>query len=100
MRNISFMLTTQQVRDRQKTVTRRLGWRNLKAGELLCGVEKGMGLKAGEKIIRLAVIRVVGVRFEPLRRMTDRREIRISGFPVLRACVGVAASVCQSYIPG
>lgn len=81
------MLTTQQVRDRQKTVTRRLGWRNLKAGELLCGVEKGMGLKAGEKIVRLAVIRVVSVRFEPLRRMTDDgdyglRECECEGFSV------------------
>lgn len=71
MRNISFMLTTQQIRDRQKTVTRRLGWRKLKAGDLLCGVEKGMGLKAGEKIVRLAVVRVVSVRVEPLRRITD-----------------------------
>lgn len=51
MKNISFMLTTEQVRTRIKTVTRRMGWRNSKPGDVLCGVEKGMGLKAGEKIV-------------------------------------------------
>lgn len=30
-----------------------------------------MGLKAGEKVVRLAMIRVVDVRVEPLRRMLD-----------------------------
>ena len=44
------MLTQDQVRRRFKRVTRRLGWRNLKVGDVLCGVEKAMGLKAGEKI--------------------------------------------------
>jgi len=71
MRNISFMLTTDQVRRRTKTVTRRMGWRRLKAGEVLSGVEKGMGLKAGEKVSKLCTIRVVDVRTEPLRKMTD-----------------------------
>ena len=71
MRNISFMLTRPQVLARTKTVTRRLGWRNLKRGDLLSGVEKGMGLKAGEKVVRLATIRVVDVRVEPLRLMLD-----------------------------
>lgn len=65
------MLTKQQINSRAKTVTRRLGWRNLKPGDLLSGVEKGMGLKAGEKVVRLATIRVVSIRFESLRRMTD-----------------------------
>ena len=49
MRNISFMLTKDQVRNRHKTVTRRLGWRRLKPGDVLRGVEKAMGLKAGEE---------------------------------------------------
>lgn len=70
MRNISFMLTQQQIRDRTKTVTRRVGWGKLKAGEMLRGVEKGMGLKAGEKVKALANIRVVSVRPEPLSAMT------------------------------
>ena len=70
MRNISFMFTQPQIRARTKTVTRRLGWATLKAGDLLRGVEKGRGLKAGEKVRTLAIIRVVNVRPEPLSLMT------------------------------
>lgn len=70
MRNISFMLTQQQIRERTKTVTRRVGWEKLQAGELLRGVEKGMGLKAGEKVVPLATIRVVSARREALSAMT------------------------------
>ena len=43
-RNMSFMLTTEQVRNKTKTVTRRLGWWFLKPGEIVNAVEKGMGL--------------------------------------------------------
>lgn len=70
VRNISFMLTQQQIRERTKTVTRRVGWEKLKIGELLRGVEKGMGLKAGEKVVPLATIRVVSARRELLSAMT------------------------------
>lgn len=67
MRNISFALTTQQVRDRQKIVTRRLGWKTLKPGTLLQPVVKGMGLKNGEKVEKIGgPIRVVRVRRERL----------------------------------
>ena len=69
--NISFMLTKQQFKDRSKTVTRRLGWRNLRPEQILNGVEKSQGLKKGEKIVVLGRIRVVSVRREKLRRMTD-----------------------------
>lgn len=71
MRNISFMLTKDQIRARSKTVTRRLGWKTLKAGDMLRGVEKGMGLKPGEKVRPLATIRVVDVRFEPLEAIVS-----------------------------
>lgn len=86
MRNISFALTTRQVRDRTKTVTRRMGWLDLKPGELLCAVVKGMGLKPGEKIERICVIRVASARRERLDRMLmDIRygfeECRKEGFP-------------------
>jgi len=60
------MLTKPQILARTKTVTRRVGWKHLKVGDLLQGVEKGMGLKAGETIKRLAVIRVTDVRQERL----------------------------------
>lgn len=71
MRNMSFMLTKSQVRARTKTVTRRTGWASLQAGQELRAVEKGMGLKAGERIVPLATIRVLSVRLEPLSAMTE-----------------------------
>lgn len=70
-RNISFHLTTPQFIAGTKDVTRRMGWSKLKAGDILCAIEKGQGLKLGEKVKRLGLIRVVDVREEPLRRMTD-----------------------------
>lgn len=74
MRNISFLLTTQQVRDRTKTVTRRLNWLTLKVGDRLQGCEKCQGRKAGEPLVKLAVVEVVSVRRERLDRMTDDLE--------------------------
>lgn len=49
MRNISFALTTEQIRNQTKTVTRRVGWANLKPGTLLQPIEKGQGLKKGDR---------------------------------------------------
>lgn len=72
-RNISFALTTQQFKDRTKTVTRRLGWINLKPGQILNGCVKCMGLKPGEKIELLGQIRVVSVRREPLSKMLHNK---------------------------
>jgi hypothetical protein len=79
MRNISFSLTTAQIRDRSKTVTRRMGWRNLKVGERLQGCEKCMGRRNGEPLVKLAVIEVVSVRREKLNTLLG---------------------VCQSDVPG
>ena len=75
MRNMSFALTTGQIRDGSKTVTRRLGWLNLKPGDMVRPVKKCMGLKPGEKIEPLRdPVRVVSVRREPLKRMTEDPE--------------------------
>lgn len=71
MKLMSFGLTKKQFRARTKTVTRRLGWENLKPGELVCGCEKVMGRRRGEELIRMGVVRIVSNRREPLRRMTD-----------------------------
>ena len=49
-RNMSFSMTTEAIRDRSKTVTRRLGWSFLQPGDLLWAVEKGMGLKKLAKL--------------------------------------------------
>jgi hypothetical protein len=71
MRNISFALTTQQVRDRIKTVTRRVGWEFLRPGDRLQAIVKGQGLKRGEHPEKICVIEVVDVRREALGRMLE-----------------------------
>lgn len=68
---MSFALTTSQVKARIKTVTRRLGWLNLRPGDRVQAVKKCMGLKKGESIEPLAIIRITDVRREQLRCMTD-----------------------------
>jgi len=79
-RNMSFAMTTNQIRMKTKTVTRRFGWWFLKPGDVVCAVEKGMGLKKGEKINRLAMIRIVSVRKEPLNAIT-KSDCILEGFP-------------------
>lgn len=88
MRNISYALTTQQVQDGTKDVTRRLGWKDLKPGALLMACEKCQGIAKGE-LNRLRVIRVISVRREKLRLMLDDWEYGLAecvreGFPRLR----------------
>jgi hypothetical protein len=72
MKNMSFALTTQQMEDETKDITRRTGWAKLKAGDLFQPVEKGMGLKKGETVKRVGrACMVVSVTPEPLSRMID-----------------------------
>jgi hypothetical protein len=82
VKNISCQLTTQQVLARVKLVTRRLGWKNLKPGEILQICEKCMGMKKGEKIRRLALVLVKSVRRERLDKIT-KADCRLEGFPDL-----------------
>lgn len=86
-RNISFALTTDQIRKRTKTVTRRAGWKFLKAGDVLNACVKCMGLKPGESIERLGQITVTDVRREPLEAMVGTpygdSEAAKEGFPDL-----------------
>lgn len=79
-RNISFAMTTEQVKNQTKDVTRRFGWWFLKEGDKLCGVKKAMGLKKGEKMERLCMIEVVSVRKEPLNAITQE-DVNREGFP-------------------
>lgn len=82
---MSFALTTDQILARTKTVTRRVGWHFLKPGDLIQAVEKGMGLKKGERVKRLAVLRVLDVRHEWMSDFRSRpdaqRECEREGFP-------------------
>lgn len=85
-RNMSFSLTTEQVRSRTKTVTRRLGWKFLSVGTTLNACVKCMGLKPGEKIDRICQIRVKHIDREPLRRLLrspvyGQQECAREGFP-------------------
>lgn len=88
-RHMSFSMTTEAVRRREKTVTRRLGWSDLKPGTLLWAVEKGMGLKKGEKVKKICQIRVVSVTREPVADIWEnplyggQHECWREGFPGL-----------------
>ena len=77
---MSFAMTTEQFRNRTKTVTRRFGWLFLKSGDEVRGVEKAMGLQKGEKIKPLGMIRIVSTLQEPLNEITQEDVIR-EGFP-------------------
>ena len=81
-RNMSFSLTTEQIRNRTKTVTRRKGWQFLKNGDALWAVEKSQGLKKGEKVKRMCPILVVDVSRECLCSISDDEVVR-EGFPDL-----------------
>jgi hypothetical protein len=81
VRNMSFALTTAQVRAGTKTVTRRFGWWDLKPGDLVQPVVKGMGLKKGEKVQKIrGPIRIVSVRTERVRNVTVD-DVAREGFP-------------------
>lgn len=80
---MSFMLTTDQFLDGSKSVTRRLGWANLKPGDRVMAVRKSQGLKKGESISRLGPIEIVSVKKEPLDAITQE-DVEREGFPDLR----------------
>ena len=86
MRNMSFALTTPQVRSGTKTVTRRLGWKFIKAGDLVRPVVKSQGLERGEKVeVIRGPLRIVSVRREALVDMLidqayGERECTLEGF--------------------
>jgi hypothetical protein len=79
MRNMSFALTAQQIRDGTKNVTRRIGWNNLKIGEILMACEKSRGIGKGGHIVRIRKIRVTDIRKEQLNSITPE-EVLHEGF--------------------
>ena len=72
MRNMSFFLTTQQMRDETKDVTRRIGWKFLKPGDLVMACVKCQGLGKGGTIERIHPIEIVSVGEEELWEIHDR----------------------------
>lgn len=82
MKRMSFALTVHQAVAQVKTVTRRdpETWKGLKAGDVLQQVEKGMGLKKGEKAKPIHQIRILSVELEPLEEITPQ-DVALEGFP-------------------
>lgn len=79
-RLMSVSLTEDAVVARAKTVTRRMGWLNLKPGDRLTLCRKVMGRKKGEPLVRLVDVEVVAVRREQLGLITPC-EVAREGFP-------------------
>lgn len=69
---MSVSMTLDAVRNRTKTVTRRHvdTWKNLKPGDRLTLIEKGMGLPKGAKQVVVAEVEVVDVRVERLGKVS------------------------------
>jgi len=79
-RLLSVALTTPQVRSREKTVTRRVGWRMLSAGDQLTLCPKVRGRRRGEPLERIVTVDVVSVRREQLDAITPE-DVVAEGFP-------------------
>ena len=79
-RNMSFFLTTDQVRNGTKTVTRRKGWRFLKPGDILNACVKCQGLGKGGKIEKIRPIQIISTRWEPIEAITTE-DVILEGFP-------------------
>ena len=78
-RLMSVSYTSEAVRARTKTVTRRKGWLFLNVGDRLTLCEKVMGRKAGEPLVRITEVEVISVHREPLSSI-DELDVRREGF--------------------
>jgi hypothetical protein len=78
VRAISFSFTRRQLLSGAKTVTRRLGWRDLRVGERLRAVDRATG--SGKPPRTLGTIEVTGVRQETLSAIT-KADVVAEGFP-------------------
>lgn len=95
-RLMSVALTADAVIARRKTVTRRLGWRELEPGDrlTLCRKVQGRRRRDGtlEPLERLAEVGVVSVRREPLKDITPE-DVTREGFSAVDGVGGWAAVV-------
>lgn len=79
-RLMSVSLTETQVRNRSKTVTRRVGWTMLRPGDRLTLCRKVMGRRRGDPLVRIVDIEVLSARREPLAAITND-DVIAEGFP-------------------
>jgi hypothetical protein len=81
MKNMSFLATERQILDRSKTVTRRVGWLDAHAGQVVQPIRKGQGIVKGGRVTKLGgPIRFVSVRREQLLHMRPS-DLSREGFP-------------------
>ena len=95
---MSCALTIDAVRARTKTVTRRHvdTWRDLKPGDRLTLIEKGMGLPKGAKQVVLAEVEIIDVRVEPLYRIAyEMAGTASEGLPTM-----TSAGFCSFWLDG
>lgn len=81
-RLMSVSLTEDQVRARTKTVTRRMGWTHLRAGERLTLCRKVMGRRRGEPLVRIVDVEILDIRRERLDTITAD-DVIAEGFPAM-----------------
>lgn len=89
VRMMSFALTTDQVRARTKTVTRRVGWRHAKTGMMIRPVVQAQGIPKGGKVEWIDpawFITIVLAHREPLDQLVripayGVAEMALEGFP-------------------
>ena len=82
---MAFSKTIDQMHDQSKTVTRRAykpdgRWAKLKKGDRITAIEKGMGLKKGERQVVIGEIEVLSLRIEYLYEVTAD-DVAREGFP-------------------
>lgn len=104
MPNMSFSKTLEQFRKRTKTVTRRIGKREIFIGAVYTAIEKGMGLKKGEKVVPMGCFIPTSARWEPLDRMIKepeygRAEVILEGFPEMTPAEFVEMFCTMHHIP-
>lgn len=85
-RRMAFSKTIPQMRAGTKDITRRVGWEWLVAALevghdiVLTAIEKGQGLKKGERQVVIRNIQILGARREPLGAITAE-DVAREGFP-------------------
>ena len=76
---MSFAATTEQIKNRTKTVTRRMGWKFLKLGDLIEAVAKYRGVRKKDRV-KLATLRVDNIYKERLSAI-NWHDCESEGFP-------------------
>lgn len=78
MRLMSVALTEPAVRRREKTVTRRAGWKVIKPGDRVMLCRKVMGRRKGDPLVRIVPVEIVSTRWERLDEITEA-DVRLEG---------------------